>query len=676
MSVRPVMKQRLKSGSWWARWARWARWGRRSFFVACLLPRILSAQDRWTPELSIKVATVADVVPSPDGKLAAWTETRAVMDGEKSEMLMQVFLAQSDGTGRVQLTRGEKSSEAPAFSADGRYVIFASERDGRKNLYRVAVNGGEAERLSDWKGAMASFQLSPDGKWIAFAGREADPDEELAKREKRDFRVIDENPKNHSLWIIPFESDAKRPARGIASGPWHAGSIAWSPDSRRIAFGTHSSPAADALKSADIREVEIETGKTADIAASAAIEAQPSYSPDGRRLAFVRSANPPSVFSDNRIALFDRQTGQVRELPATFDGSPNIIAWSKDSTRVYFSEARRTRSGIHAMPVDGAPLPLLEPAAGVIGQNARMNASGAYLGFTKQSAAEPVEAFMMDVASARAVKVSDANPGPRPPLGETSVVRWKSKDGMEIEGLLTLPTGYAKGTKCPLILVIHGGPSGVFGETFIGAHGPYPTASFASKGYAVLRPNPRGSSAYGRAFRSANLNDWGGGDYRDLMSGIDSVITQGIADERRLAVMGWSYGGYMTNWVITQTSRFKAAAAGAGLSNLISMWGTNDVPTVLDDYFSGPSYEQIERYARLSPLRHAGNVTTPTLILHGEADVRVPTSQGYEMYSAIKRHGVPAQMVVYPRAPHGPREPKFVLDIMQRHLDWVEKYVR
>jgi dipeptidyl aminopeptidase/acylaminoacyl peptidase len=646
----------------------------RTFVILVLAAAPLAAADRWTPELSMRIAGVADVIPSPDGRSAAWTEARAVMETEKSEMLTHVFLARSNGSGRVQLTRGDKSAEAPSFTPDGRYVVFASERGGKRNLYRVAVDGGEAEPLSAWKGAMAAYQISPDGKWIAFAGREEDPDEERAKREKRDFRVIDGSPRNHSLWVIPLQSQPKQAPRRVASGPWHAGSIAWSPDSRRIAFGTHSGPEADAMKSADILEVELETGKIAPIAATAAIEAQPFYSPDGRRLAYVRSGIPPSVLSDSRITLFDRETRQARELAATFDGSPNIAGWSADSTRIYFTEARRTRAGIYAMPIDGAPSPVLEPAAGTIGQNARLNASGEHIGFTRQSPGEPAEAFLLRAAAGQPVKVSDANPGPYPPLGETRAVRWKS-DGFEIEGLLTLPVGYTAGAKYPLVLLIHGGPSGVFAENFIGAHGVYSVASFASRGYAVLRPNPRGSSAYGRAFRAANLKDWGGGDYRDLMSGVDHVIAQGIADPGRLAVMGWSYGGYMTNWVITQTNRFKAASSGAGLSNLISMWGTNDIPTVLDDYFSGPSYEQIERYARLSPLRHAGKVTTPTLILHGETDVRVPISQSYEMYSAIKRRGVAAQMVVYPRTPHGPREPKFVLDIMQRNLDWAAKYV-
>jgi dipeptidyl aminopeptidase/acylaminoacyl peptidase len=203
----------------------------------------------------------------------------------------------------------------------------------------------------------------------------------------------------------------------------------------------------------------------------------------------------------------------------------------------------------------------------------------------------------------------------------------------------------------------------------------YPIASFAARGWAVLRANPRGSTSYGLPFRAANFNDWGGADYQDLMSGVDHVIAMGVADPNKLAVMGWSYGGYMTNWVVTQTSRFKCAAAGAGLSNLISMWGTNDIPTTLDDYFDGAWFEQPDGYIKMSPLAHIKNATTPQLILHGQADIRVPTSQGYEMYTALKRKGVPTEMVTYPRTPHGPQEPKFVLDIMQRHIDWVAKYI-
>ncbi|HUK17394.1 MAG TPA: S9 family peptidase [Bryobacteraceae bacterium] len=642
--------------------------------VVLVLSLPLCAQ--WTPELSMKVKTVTAPEPSPDGRWAVWTERHAVMDGEKSEMLTQVFLAGTDGSGRVQLTRGEKSSDAPVFSPDSQWVFFASERGGKRNLYRIPVDGGEAEALTTWTGTMGKFDVSPDGKWIAFAGRESDPAEEQARRQKLDFRVIDENPRNQSLWLAPVEADLHnhRPVRKGASGPWNVGAFDWSPDSRRIAYEVRPTPDADDGRKADILEVEIESGRIRPIAATAATESQPHYSPDGRTLAYVRSPQTARRIDGSRIALVNLSDLKSRDLPATPDETPNLAGWAKD--RLLFSEARGTREVLYAMPVDGPPAVAFAPAHGTFGSAIALDRGGTRAGMSMQSPEEPVEAYVMDLGSFKPVRVSAANTSlSKQPIGETRAIKWKSKDGKEVEGLLTLPVNYDKARRYPLILNIHGGPAGAFGETFIGAAAPYPIASFAARGWAVLRANPRGSTGYGLAFRSSNVDDWGGGDYQDLMAGVDAVIQMGVADPNKLAVMGWSYGGYMTNWVITQTSRFKAAATGAGLSDLISMWGTNDIPSTLDDYFEGAWFDQPDRYVAMSPLAHVGKVTTPTLILHGGSDIRVPTTQGYEMYSAIRRKGVPTEMVVYPRQPHGPQEPKFVLDIMRRHIDWVAKYI-
>ncbi len=642
--------------------------------LVVMLPAVLYAQ--WTPELSMKVKTVSAPVPSPDGRLAVWTQTQPVMDGEKSEMLTHVFLARADGSGRVQLTRGEKSANAPAFSPDSAWVFFASDRSGKRNLYRIAVDGGEAEQVTNWTGTIGTFSISPDGRWLAFTGREPDTAEETLKRQKLDLRVVDENPKDFSLWLVPVEPDVhgKRTVKKAAGGQYHIGAFDWSPDSRKIAYETRPTPDADDGRKSDILEVEVETGRTRALAATGAPESQPRYSPDGRWLVYVRGTETARRIDGSRIALVSTADLKSRELPVTPDESPAIAGWAKD--RILFSEPHGTHSVLYAMPVDGPPAVVFQPQRGTFGMGVSLNRGGTRAGIAMQATDEAVEAYVLDPASPKPVRVSAANTDlPKQPIGETRVIRWKAKDGKEIEGLLTLPVNYDSSKKYPLILNIHGGPAGAFGETFVGSAGLYPIAAFAARGWAVLRANPRGSSGYGLSFRSANVNDWGGGDYQDLMAGVDHVIEMGVADPNRLAVMGWSYGGYMTNWVITQTSRFKAAAAGAGLSNLISMWGTNDIPSTLDDYFEGTWYEQPERYVRMSPLAHVDQVTTPTLILHGEADIRVPTTQGYEMYSAIKRKGVPCEMVVYPRQPHGPTEPKFILDIMQRHIDWVAKYL-
>jgi dipeptidyl aminopeptidase/acylaminoacyl peptidase len=317
-----------------------------------------------------------------------------------------------------------------------------------------------------------------------------------------------------------------------------------------------------------------------------------------------------------------------------------------------------------------------EPKSGVLSQVA-MNDAGSCVGLARESPDEAPEVYVLASDHKSTQQVSAANTAlAHLPLGKTEVVRWTSKDGKEIEGLVTYPVNYRPGTKVPLILNIHGGPAGGFNQDFIGRAGLYPIGVFAARGYAVLRPNPRGSTGYGKEFRYANYSDWGGKDYEDGQAGVDMLIAKGIADPDRMAVMGWSYGGYMTSWTIGHTNRFKAAAVGAGVINLTSFTGTTDIADFLPDYFGGDFWKEPDAYRKHSPITSVAEVKTPTLILHGEADERVPTSQGFEFYHALQRRGVPVEMVTYPRTPHGPEEPKFILDIMQRHVAWVEKYVK
>jgi dipeptidyl aminopeptidase/acylaminoacyl peptidase len=631
----------------------------------------------WTPELSIQVKTIGDVVPSPDGARVAWTQTQAIVEPERSEMVTQVLLANADGSHRIQLTRGEKSANMPSFSPDGRYVYFATDRTGKRNVFRIPVAGGEAEMVTDFKGNLGAYAVSPDGATVAFTGYEPPANEEKDKKEKRDWRVVDANPANIALYVIPAEPDSsgKRAQKKLTDGKQHIETLDWSPDSRRIAFAHQPTPKADDWTRSDVSEVEIASETVKPVGATAAAESDPKYSPDGKYVAFVRTSDPVRWGTDQRIVLLNRGSGESRVLPATYDEGLDLVGWTSDD-RLAYREAKRTRSIVYAMPVDGPPAVLYEPAAGVVGAGSHLNAKGTHLGLPLESAAAPPEAFVMRLGGSPA-QVSRANADlPLPPLGKTEAIQWKSKDGREIEGLLTYPVNYEKGKRYPLILNIHGGPTGVFSESYVGRIVTYPIATFASRGYAVLRPNPRGSTGYGKEFRFANYSDWGGKDYEDDQAGVDHVIAMGVADPDRLAIMGWSYGGYMTSWTITQTQRFKAAAVGAGVTDLWSFTGTADIPGFLPDYFGGEPWQQFENFRKHSPITFVKNVTTPTLVLHGESDDRVPPSQGYEYYHALKTRGVTTKMVVYPRQPHGFQEPKFVLDVAQRHLDWVEKYVR
>jgi len=313
--------------------------------------------------------------------------------------------------------------------------------------------------------------------------------------------------------------------------------------------------------------------------------------------------------------VLNRENNSTRELPETRDGRANVLDWLPDSKAFLYTEQRGVRQVIHRMPIDGPGQELFSPRRGTF-LAGRLNANGTRAGLAMQTPEEPPEAYVLELGG-QAVRVSEANTKlALPPLGKTEVVRWKSKDGLSIEGLLTYPVNYQAGKRVPLILNIHGGPSGVFAETFLGAPTLYPLATFAAKGYAVLRPNPRGSSGYGTPFREQVIQDWGGRDFEDIMTGVDHVIGMGVADPGKLAVMGWSYGGYMTAWTVTQTTRFRAAAVGAGITNHVSMYGTQDIPSVYEDYFGGAPWDVPEVYAKSSPIQFARNIQTPTLLLH------------------------------------------------------------
>jgi dipeptidyl aminopeptidase/acylaminoacyl peptidase len=284
---------------------------------------------------------------------------------------------------------------------------------------------------------------------------------------------------------------------------------------------------------------------------------------------------------------------------------------------------------------------------------------------------DPPEAYVLQLAGREPVRVSAANVDlPKVDLGRTEIIRWKSKDGLEIEGLLTYPVNYLPGRRYPLVLSIHGGPDNVAGDTFVGGH---PVATLGTRGYAVLQPNPRGSIGYGKAFRSALYSKGGTTDYDDNQAGLDRVIAMGVADPRRLAVVGYSYGGYMAARSITQTQRVKAAVMWAGGSNLVSLEAAQDVAaSLLPEWVGSEWSKRLDYYRKHSPISYVQNANTPTLILHGEQDV---VSQGYEMYFALKRQGVPVEMVVFPRQGHTFQEPKMDLELRRRLHAWVAKYI-
>ena len=529
------------------------------------------------------------------------------------------------------------------------------------------------------KTGVGNFAWSPAGKLIAFLMKDVpNDDEDKSAKGKDDWRWVDENVKMNRLYVVSLEKDqnGKREPRKLTGDYNVDADLDWSPDGRTIAFTRNKMPKADYWTTSDLLAVDVQSGEVKTLAATTAAESAANYSPDGKQIAFSISDDPPRWAGYRRIAVIPAGGGTPKLLAETFDNQPAIVDWSADGKSIYFSETRGTVTRVYSIDVNTNAIVEINKGNEVIG-NLSLNSSRTMLAFTMQQNNKAPEAYVSAVGSFAPVQVSRANADlPNLPIGRTEVVKWKSADGMDIEGLLSYPVNYQAGTRVPLLLVIHGGPTGVFTQAFLVSNrSPYPLEVFTARGYAILRVNPRGSSGYGQKFRFANMKDWGGADYKDLLTGVDHVIGMGVADPERLGVMGWSYGGYMTSWIVTQTHRFKAASVGAGVTNLMSFIGTADIPSFIPDYFGGQPWENLDLYRSHSAMFNVKGVVTPTLIQHGEADERVPISQGYEFYNALKVQNVPTRMIVLPRMPHGPNEPKMVLKAKQTNLEWFEKYL-
>ncbi|MFC1539508.1 S9 family peptidase, partial [Candidatus Latescibacterota bacterium] len=493
------------------------------FILACFIfGSLLRAQEKstlptgWTPEEMMKVKDVGNVQVSPDGSRVVFTVTEAVMTADRSEYLTHIHMANADGSNVRQLTYGDNSCTSPQWSPDGHWLAFTTNRSGRNNLYLISSDGGEAQLLTDVRTGVSAFEWAPDSKQIAFVMPDSlTAAEEKDQRGRNDARVIDENFKMNRLWVIPVEKDAggRRTARLLTSGAFSIGTplsgttslFDWSPDSETIAFTHFPTPRAEDGKLADISTVDVATGTVTPMVHTDASEVVPLYSPDGRWIAYRTSLRRQGQDVID-VFVVAASGGTPRKLAETFNRSPYFIGWSADVQRIYIAEKRGTVTRLSALPVNGDPPEDIDRGDSVISiANVNLNRSRTMVGFAAQTSTSPPEAYIARLDNFAPVQVSRANADlPNYPLGRTDVIQWKSSDGMEIEGLLTYPVAYQPGIRYPLLVIIHGGPAGVFSQTFITLYSLFPSAVFAAQGYAVLRCNVRGSTGYGDQFRSAN----------------------------------------------------------------------------------------------------------------------------------------------------------------------------
>lgn len=634
--------------------------------------------DRWSPALSMKYHQIAGTALSPDGMRVAYVVREPLMEGEQSEYRSHIWLAGSDGSDARQFTRGEHSAGSPRFSPDGSMLSFTSGRSGSGQIWIMPLGGGEAWALTEAEKSVGQYRWSPDGTHIAFTMSDPDTEEEKqARKEKRDVILVDQNFKHRHLYVVglPDEHGESVEATRVTEGEFSVTDFDWTPDGDGLAFTHQPDPRINTGRVAsDLSIVHLREGHPVDhLVTTGGLEGSPRVSPDGAWIAYVSSGMQAEPVGLGDVYVVSTSGGEPRALAHTPDRSPQLIGWSRDGSGVYFGEAIGTTRQVLHLPADGGEPRAVTEVEGVVGAPSfARNADR--MAFTMQTADEPTDVFVSSTQRFDAQRVTDLHADvPRPAMGRTEVLQWTAPDGTPVEGLLTYPVGYESG-RVPLMLNVHGGPAGVFSQSFTGNPSIYMIQYFAQEGYAVLRPNPRGSTGYGKEFRYANIMDWGYGDYEDLMSGVDLVVEMGVGDPDQLYLMGWSYGGYMTSFAVTKTDRFRAASMGAGLPNLISMTTTTDIGDYLVGHMGGEFWDDYETYEKHSAMYRIKNVVTPTQVIHGAEDLRVPFTQGQEFYRALDRRGVATEMVVYPRTPHGPREPKFLMDVSDRILTWFRKH--
>ena len=641
--------------------------------AAILFAATLTIQDYAT------MPTLSSPRWSPDGTRIAYVVTRA--DLERSAYDSDVWLIDADGRNDRRLTRAKGADFRPRWSPDGRTLAFLSDRDGRNAIWLIDAGGGESRKLVDAPTPVRDFEWSTDGASIAFTR----PDEPAPVKEKDDARVVGEDRRLWHLHLADVESGR---TRRLTGGAFSVFGFGWSPDGKTIAFSRGPGATLDDQYRSDLHALNVAGGETRPLVVRPGLENLPAYSPDGKWLAFTTQNGVHGWLIEHQLHVMPAGGGASRDVSQAYARTPETIEWSDDSQSIYVEGPFHTTTQLYRVHANGSDWTDTTKVEGVIRD---ADVHGDRTVYVYESLTTPPELYVTaNRQPPTANRITNHNAAYRNrTLGETRLIRWKNpKDQLEIEGLLTLPVGY-KGGRVPLLTFVHGGPASRFDQGFLGYHGTtYAPQVLAENGFAILRPNPRGSGGYGAAFRAANLNDWGGMDWLDVNAGIDHLIERGIADPNRLGMFGWSYGGFLSAWAIGHSDRLKAISVGAPVTDLLSYHGTADIRDFIPHYFEqrdtppDPALDEM-RHAPLSlellrahsPLWHLKKTGAKILIQHGENDDRVPLSQGTMLYRMLDELGVDVTMVIYPRSGHGIREPKLRMDLMRRNVEFFTRHV-
>lgn len=624
----------------------------------------------------INVPRLSDPQLRPDAKQVLYTLSEANWKGNKR--VSHVFRVNVDGSGTLQLTNGSEGESSPRWSPDGRTIAFLAKRGDAEavtQIWLLGNDGGEARALTSHATAVSNIQWTPDSQALYFTASEPKSAEEKAKEKaKDDVYAFDEDGKQQHLWRV---SVANKAERRITSGDFSVTDYELSRDGKKIACHQAPSPLfGDNLKG-EVFVMNADGTGVLQLTKNEVPEAGASLSPDNTKVLFRSGSNAAfETYFNQKLFLAPVAGGPARILAPDFVPDIERAAWSKDGKAVHVTANLGVRSELFSIDAaTGRVTQLTDGRHATAGWSYADAADRHVLGFDEPE--NPGDLYLLAAGGTpqRITRVYESLASEfRLPRQER--VSWKGADGTAVEGLLYYPLDHAAGQRAPLVVQTHGGPqaSDKFG---FGGWSSY-VQVLAAKGYAVLKPNYRGSTGYGERFLRDMVGSYFKNSHLDVVAGVDHVIQMGVADGERMAKMGWSGGGHMTNKVITFTNRFKAASSGAGAANWVSMYGQSDVRTYRTPWFGGTPWQKgapIDLYWEHSPLKYVANVQTPTIFLVGERDVRVPPPQSVEMHRALKANGVPTRLYMAPREPHGWGELRHQLFKVNVELDWFERYV-
>jgi len=654
----------------------------RSALAILLLPAAAAAASLATPTIdqSLAMKSVSGAQISPDGRYVAYVVTQT--NWEENEFVQQLWIAQTNTGERYQLTGGKKSSNTPHWSPDSRHLAFLSDRDGKRQIYLIAPGGGEAVQLTTGESGVGALAWSPDGSTVAFTS--AGPDDKARKERKEkygDFEIVGADYTMNHLWLVRVPADLPadlkqlpKPEALTSGEPFSVQTFAWSPDGRRIAFSATRDPDLGSQNTEQIYTVDLGDRHVHKLLENGGPNGNPKWSPDGRRIAFVTSSgNPYFYYANRRIAVVPAEGGAPRVLTEAFDEEANLIDWGPDG--IYFSALQRTNAHIFRVDPETRAIRRITAPDRYHMADASFTADHRSLAGVAAAPGEFAEAVVSPVNAFTPRRLTDMSAQWRDfSLATREVIQWKSGDGTPIEGILIKPADYDPSRKYPLLVVIHGGPTGV--DTPIRtADRTYPVERFAAKGALILKPNYRGSAGYGEKFRSLNVRNLGIGDYEDVISGVDYLIGQGMVDKDRVGAMGWSQGGYISAFITCYSDRFKAVSVGAGISDWMTYYVNTDIHPFTRQYLKATPWDDPEIYRKTSPITYVNRARTPTLIQHGDQDKRVPPPNSFELYQALKDRGVPVKLILYKGFGHPINKPKQQRAVMEHNYEWFSKYI-